>query len=416
MRKHIYDNVKKASIWVIAYTIILFLFTLYVALDTFVIPRAYVVVDTEASQSGTQIINAVADTNTNTNTDTDADADADADTSTSTSTSTSTDSITDTVTDTSTKTKTKTEPKIDANTSTDISTDTDTNSNTGTDADADTSADSGADTSTSADTDPDTSKSIITDTETKTVSVPEMSSSSYSDGNISIKTTEYRENDTDIYVADISLSSADYLKTAFADNTYGKNIKAETSVIAAEHNAIIAVDGDFYGARNGGYVMRNGTIYREISFSSSQEDLVIYSDGSFGIVTEGSTTPSGLLESGALQVLSFGPGLVDNGEIIVTANDEVAVASASNPRTAIGIMDNLHYIMVVSDGRTKESKGLTLYDLAAFMKRLGVITAYNLDGGGSATMYFNGNVINNPTENGRQFVERRISDIVYIGY
>lgn len=91
-------------------------------------------------------------------------------------------------------------------------------------------------------------------------------------------------------------------------------------------------------------------------------------------------------------------------------------AKTSNPRTAIGIIDALHYVFVVSDGRTSESEGLSLYELAAFMQSLGADIAYNLDGGGSSTMYFNGEVVNNPTTNGRSIKERSVSDIVYIGY
>ena len=72
-------------------------------------------------------------------------------------------------------------------------------------------------------------------------------------------------------------------------------------------------------------------------------------------------------------------------------------------------------MFVVSDGRTDESEGLSLYELATFMQGLGVKEAYNLDGGGSSTMYFNGEVINNPTSNGK-IKEREVSDIVYIGY
>ena len=64
----------------------------------------------------------------------------------------------------------------------------------------------------------------------------------------------------------------------------------------------------------------------------------------------------------------------------------------------------------------EESAGLSLSQLAEFMKCLGVVSAYNLDGGGSSTMYFNGEIINNPTTNGRSIKERSVSDIVYIGY
>ena len=123
-----------------------------------------------------------------------------------------------------------------------------------------------------------------------------------------------------------------------------------------------------------------------------------------------------MLEEGAYNVLSFGPALIQNSKVSVTENEEVGKAMASNPRTAIGILSNGDYVFVVSDGRTSESAGLSLYELAEFMQQLGCVTAYNLDGGGSSTMYFNGNVINNPTTNGSRIGERSVSDIVYIGY
>ncbi|MDD2214672.1 MAG: phosphodiester glycosidase family protein [Oscillospiraceae bacterium] len=71
--------------------------------------------------------------------------------------------------------------------------------------------------------------------------------------------------------------------------------------------------------------------------------------------------------------------------------------------------------MVVVDGRSSASQGVSLYQLAEFMQTLQVQTAYNLDGGGSATLYFNGQVINNPTSDGRVFKERKVSDILYVG-
>lgn len=241
------------------------------------------------------------------------------------------------------------------------------------------------------------------------------SETSYEDGEISITLTEYREEDTSIYVADIVLSSPEYLKTAFAQNSYGKNVTEKTSEIAEGVNAILAINGDYYGAQEKGYVLRNGTLYRSEA-EEGQEDLVIYEDGSFEIISEETITAEELLEQGAQELLSFGPALIENGTIAVTEEDEVGKAKASNPRTAIGIIDNLHYVFVVSDGRTEESEGLSLLELAEFMDGLGVKTAYNLDGGGSSTMYFNGEVINTPTTNGRSIKERSVSDIVYIGY
>lgn len=238
---------------------------------------------------------------------------------------------------------------------------------------------------------------------------------SYCDENIQITLTEYREYDTTIYVADIQLSDPSYLKTALAEDSYGRNIKETTSDMAADHGAILAINGDYYGSREYGYVLRNGVLYREDG-ADDREDLVIGSDGSFSIIQEKDTSAQQLLRQGAQQVLSFGPALVMEGTVCVDEDTEVGKATSSNPRTAIAMVDELHYLMVVSDGRTSRSEGLSLYQLAGFLRDLGAEIAYNLDGGGSSTLWFNGQVINEPVNRGSKISERSVSDIVYIGY
>lgn len=227
-----------------------------------------------------------------------------------------------------------------------------------------------------------------------------------------ITLTQYRENDTTIYVADVVLDSAQSLQTAFAEDSFGRNVTEATSVIAQAHNAVLAINGDYYGARESGYVIRNGVVYRDSV--GENELLCVYADGTMKVVQPGEYTAQELVEQGVWQAFSFGPGIVENGSVSVTQEEEVGKAMASNPRTAIGMISPNHYVFVVSDGRTSESTGLSLYQLAQFMEKLGCTTAYNLDGGGSSTMYFNGRVVNNPTTNGR-IRERGVSDIVYIG-
>jgi exopolysaccharide biosynthesis protein, putative len=240
---------------------------------------------------------------------------------------------------------------------------------------------------------------------------------SYSDDNISVTLTEKTVSNTQVYISDVTVSSSEYLKTAFAQNTYGNNVTAKTSETAANNNAILAVNGDYYGANTTGYVIRNGVVYRDtVREDSSNGDLAIYKDGSFKIIYEDQISADQLVKDGVVNLLAFGPSLVENGEIAVDTNSEVGQSMSSNPRTAIGIIDENHYIIIVSDGRTSESEGLSLYQLAEIMKSYGVKTAYNLDGGGSSTLYFNGQVINKPTTNGNTISERSVSDIVYIGY
>lgn len=238
---------------------------------------------------------------------------------------------------------------------------------------------------------------------------------SYEDENISINIITKEYENTMVYIADVQVNDSSYLKTALAKNSYGKNIKERTSDIATSNNAILAINGDYYGFRNSGYVIRNSTLYRDTKSGDNNQDLVIYSDGSFEIVDESDIDANELMNKSATQVLSFGPGLIEDRQITVDENTEVSMSKSSNPRTAIGCIDKNHYVLVVSDGRTSESEGLSLYQLATLMKDYGCEIAYNLDGGGSSTMWFNGQVINKPTS-GRSIEEREVSDIVYIGY
>ena len=252
-------------------------------------------------------------------------------------------------------------------------------------------------------------------TELQSQSEAVVTDTSYEDENIKINMETVRKYDSTLYIADIQVSDPSYLKTALANQAYGRNITAKTSDIAEENNAIFAINGDFYGFRDDGYVLRNGVAYRDTARSGDNDALVIDKDGNLSIVSEGEVSLDSLSDQGAWQVLSFGPGLVEDGNIVVDSSSEVGKAMSSNPRTAIGQVSELHYIVVVSDGRTSESEGLSLLQLAQELKDLGCTTAYNLDGGGSSTMYFNGKVVNKPTS-GRSIAERKVSDIVYIGY
>ena len=244
---------------------------------------------------------------------------------------------------------------------------------------------------------------------------PVITDSSYYDGFTRIEIDTMRMLDTNIYIANVDITDSSLLRTALANNTFGRNLTEPTSVIAERSGAIFAVNGDYYGFRDTGYVMRNGYLYRSVPAKDpDQEDLVLYEDGSIDILREADMTAEEMSAYGATDIFSFGPGLVMDGEITVSENDEVERAQVTNPRTAIGILSPLHYLFVVSDGRTDESTGLSLYELAVLMKDLGCKTAYNLDGGGSSTMWFNGRVLNNPTTFGDKIAERSVSDIVYI--
>jgi exopolysaccharide biosynthesis protein len=219
------------------------------------------------------------------------------------------------------------------------------------------------------------------------------------------------------YVADVVLTDATVLRSAFADNEFGTNIVEYTSDIAKDNDAVFAINGDYYGFRETGIVVRNGVVYRD---KGARAGLAFYRDGSVKVYDETATSADALVAAGVWNTLSFGPPIVEAGAVVdgiesveIDTNVGNHSIQGDQPRTGIGVIDANHLVFVVVDGRSEGySEGVSLPELATIFTGLGVLTAYNLDGGGSSTMYFNGGLVNNPLG---KHQERGTSDILYIG-
>jgi len=247
----------------------------------------------------------------------------------------------------------------------------------------------------------------------------------YKDENIEIDIKEehfyrtYRGNkvETRYFIIDLKLTDIEYLRTHFREQN-GKVLKATTSELAEDVGAIFAINGDFFSFREYGFVVRNYTTYRNTARppkSSSQngdDTLFIMPNGMLMMFDESDPIFKNGLPSDIYQAFSFGPRLVENGEIMVSDRSEVGQSASSNPRTAIGMIEPLHYIILVSEGRLYDGDGMKLLEVAQILDSLGCRVAYNLDGGSSTTLYFNGEVINTPGRSDGS--EREISDIIYI--
>ncbi|MFJ6538633.1 phosphodiester glycosidase family protein [Paenarthrobacter sp. NPDC091711] len=265
-----------------------------------------------------------------------------------------------------------------------------------------------------------TTTTTTDETSTDTSASAVVTDTSYTSGDtgvtISTVTTGSGDDTVTYYVADVVLDDATTLKSAFAEDTYGENITETTSAIAEDHNAIFAINGDYYGFRDTGIVIRNGVVYRD---EGARQGLAFYKDGTVKVYDETTTTADQLIADGVWNTLSFGPSLLDNGQIASGIEDVEVDTNFGNhsvqgeqPRTAVGVIDENHLVFVVVDGRSPGySAGVTMTGLAQIMKDLGATTAYNIDGGGSSTMYFNGSLVNNPLGDNK---ERGTSDILYI--
>lgn len=238
-------------------------------------------------------------------------------------------------------------------------------------------------------------------------------------GSIALKTLVLNEGTSDqitAYTAEVKLNSASILRSAFANNQFGLNIVDLPSSIGAEHKAIWAINGDYYGFRETGIVIRDGVIYRD---SPARTGLAFYADGQVKIYEETETNAQALIDQGVINTLSFGPALLDEGSILegieeieVDTNFGNHSIQGQQPRTAVGVIGPNHLLFMVVDGRSEGySRGATMTELAQMMLDAGCSTAYNIDGGGSSVMIFNGSMLSNPL--GKQ-KERETSDILYI--
>lgn len=203
------------------------------------------------------------------------------------------------------------------------------------------------------------------------------------------------------YVADIYLTDIYQFKTVLAKNTFGKGLRESVKEMSKRSGAILAITGDTYGNQDTGIVIRNGIVHRQEK--SSFDVCVLYYDGTMRTFSPEAFSLEQAIADGAYQAWTFGPLLLDEkGDPIPDAklNTSKNIRRA-NPRAGIGYYEPGHYCFVVVDGRTDDASGLTLEQFSQLFADLGCKAAYNMDGGRSAEMYYNGKILNDPYKGGR---------------
>ena len=211
-------------------------------------------------------------------------------------------------------------------------------------------------------------------------------------------------DDITYYVADVWVKNISYLRTAFANGQYGQGITQSLMDMSKGNKAIVAISGDYYGARAKGVVVRNGQLYRDSVF---EDVCVLYEDGVMQTYTKDEFQIDEAVERKAYQIWSFGPQLLRGGQPMTEFNSTV---TSANPRCAIGYYEPGHYCFVLVDGRQPGySDGITMEGLSKLFYDLGCKDAYNLDGGQTAMMAFGNQLVNHPFSGGRHS-----SDIIYI--
>ena len=209
-------------------------------------------------------------------------------------------------------------------------------------------------------------------------------------------------------VADIQASPESPLYPVMTDPTSKRPAgykMVSPELLQEKAHPMFAMSDDMYGIRlqkydYKGIVIRNGEIIATKTRNSAKkrawpnlDAMALLPDGSMKTFVCDAHTAEEYLEMGAEQVFSFGPWLISDGEI----NPEVLNPKYypyNEPRVAIGMVEPYHYIAVVVRGRPKGSyAGVHLDWLAQLLLDRGCVEALNLDGGQTATMIFNGKII-----------------------
>ena len=239
------------------------------------------------------------------------------------------------------------------------------------------------------------------------------SADGYEDESINVK-LEIQENNGVVWrIAYVTIQDASQLRTAMAGSLRSNRV-ALISSMAEKNNAVIAINADYLSNNPAktSFEYRMGEKVRA-KFNPTKDLLVTDENGDFHIFTAKRQKDgvARLQKDGhrIINAFTFGPALVIDEELQTIPQKYGYNPHGREPRMAIGQMDKLSYVLVLAEGRTEDSQGVTQQELADFMFGLGCSQAFNFDGGNSATMVFNGGYFQDKSREN----ERAQSDMLY---
>jgi exopolysaccharide biosynthesis protein len=227
------------------------------------------------------------------------------------------------------------------------------------------------------------------------------------------------------FETDIIVRNGEAFRTVMTNpDRPGKNFRYPYD-IARDEKFVLAFSDDFYGNRMAkdsnekpGLIIREGRVVSEETNKKTGHHLpnldmmVQFPDGSLRVYECNEKTAPELLEMGAVNVFSFGPILIRDGEI-----DELVYQAYKSiePRHALGMIEPGHYLLLSVQGRRKDSRGTMLQRVAEMMKERGVTQALNLDGGNTMALMFRGRMLNKEAVYQNRSFVRSVTSLIGIG-
>lgn len=221
------------------------------------------------------------------------------------------------------------------------------------------------------------------------------------------KNRPWRWFEADIYARP---GSDEYLRVFYHENNPKTKKTVEIRKIAQENHLVFAMNADWYYYRvqrnakkkvmpvgvilRGGEVLYDDPAKKLWNTIPNRDILALYPNGGVEVYDYNGITADGLVARGASDVLSFGPVLLSGGEI-TEQTVSISARQKDNPRSGLGMVEPGHYVSIIMEGRRgKISVGCTVKEFAELFQAKGCSVAYNLDGGGTASMMFMGEYLN----------------------
>ena len=203
--------------------------------------------------------------------------------------------------------------------------------------------------------------------------------------------------------------SEEFLRTFFFGQDRDSRERTEPELIARENKLAFAINTDYYLYRvlrnarkkvmtvgvvlRGGEVLYDDPARKDVRIIPNRDLLAIYPDGRMEVYAYNGATAKELKRKGAWDVLCFGPVLLLGGQPTEQMT-RIDKRLGNEPRSGIGMVEPGHYVAIVMQGRSAESKGCKLTYFTDLFQKKGCTIAFNLDGGGTASMIFMGETLN----------------------
>ena len=196
--------------------------------------------------------------------------------------------------------------------------------------------------------------------------------------------------------------------------------------IARKTGTVLAVSSDFAmwrlrkKMRYPGIIIRDGKIWSDRTKKQGAKGfpnldcLAIWPDGDMKAYYSDEMTAEEYLEAGAVDVLTFGPVLIRDGQLNEEALQKYGTSHAE--RTAVGMAEKGHYFFMMLEGRIKRSNGDGIRFLAEKLYEKGCTVGFNLDGGDTSCIVFMGHQICKMQNGKKNKPSRATSDILGVGH